>query len=333
MKEVNKKQKKKDSIFLVMTGFSCNNNCIFCSNLSDRNLNKTTAEVKAEIRKGYQEGHEMLEFIGGEVTIRADFIELVSYAKKIGFKGIGLSSNGRLFSYPKFVQEAYQAGLNRIGISLYGHNKLIHQASTRTADSFDQSLAGIKNLAQIKDIALAVNTVITKINYKALPEMASFLQDLGIKEWRLIEMLPDGFAKDNYNLLAVKYREVALYIKKACLLGGKIKTIFIYDFPFCIFDKEIFSDSRIVFFTPRDRCEKVDQQGYGDAQALRATKTIKGDKILYQDKYRIKLASCQKCPHFYYCGGITKPYLELFKGEKEIFDKQKVIDYVRKEAK
>jgi MoaA/NifB/PqqE/SkfB family radical SAM enzyme len=306
------KESNKNNVFLVMTGFSCNNNCIFCSNLADRDSNKTTEEVMSELEHGHEQGYKILEFIGGETTIRADFLDLITYAKKIGYKDIRISSNGRLFSYPKFTQDAEKAGLAYVGISFYGHNQALHQAATRTPGSFEQCLAGIKNILKTKKISLAINTVITKLNYRALPEMAAFLNKLGVKEWRLIELIPDGAGKENYRILATDYHEVVPYISQATKIAKKISAFFIYDFPFCVFKKNFISKPSVYFFTPMDRCEKVDQQGYAGAEAIRALKVKKGNQVIYQDKYRTKPTFCKQCSHYYYCGGITNEYIKLF---------------------
>ncbi|NQU99825.1 MAG: radical SAM protein [Parcubacteria group bacterium] len=307
---------KRPKVLLLLTGFSCNNNCIFCSNVADRNFNSPTEELLKKIDQGYEQGFRILEFIGGEVTIRPDFFDLVSYAKKIGFEDIQITSNGRLFSYPEFTKKAWQAGLKGVVVSLYGHNKKLHDGVTRTPGSFEQCLQGIKNISKIKGMNLIINTVVSKINYKFLYQIGRFIHQLGIREWHPLELLPDGRGMKHYDALAVPYKKLSPYMKKLGKLAGhKIKRIDFFDFPFCLFNKDLLDNKNINYFTPQRRYEDIEIQAHDPAS--RVDKIIQGKKIIYQDKYKTKPSFCRNCLYFYQCGGIAKPYFKRYQ-DKEI---------------
>ena len=323
----NENQSNRANVLLLLTGFSCNNNCIFCSNVSDRDFNSPKEELLEKIDKGYRDGFRILEFIGGEITIRPDFFELISYAKKIGFEDIRLTSNGRLFSYPEFVEKASQSGLRVVAVSLYGHNKALHEGVTRAPGSFGQCIEGIKNISKIKEMYLVINTVISKINYKFLDKISELIRELNPKEWHLLELLPDGQAIEHYDALAVPYKELSPYLKKIGMLGGrKIKRIDFFDFPFCVFNKKILDNKNINFFTPKNRYEDIKQEAH-DA-VFRVKKIIKGKKITYQDKYKIKPNFCRSCFYHDRCGGIARPYFEKYQDKeiKELAKKHKFIN-------
>ena len=77
----------------IKTGYSCNNNCIHCviadnkESLMVRGLpiNRSTIEYKKELYASKLSGFDNVSFTGGEPTIRKDIIELLSYAKKLGY--------------------------------------------------------------------------------------------------------------------------------------------------------------------------------------------------------------------------------------------------------
>jgi len=310
------KKNKQPNVLLLLTGFSCNNNCIFCSNVASRDFNSSKQEIFEKIENGYQQGFGVLEFIGGEVTIRPDFLELIKYAKKVGFNDVRLTTNGRLFSYPEFTEKAWKAGLRVIVVSLYGHNKKLHDGATRTSGSFDQCLEGIKNINNLTDIYLVINTVVSKINYKYLPEIGNFVSKLKAKEWHPLELLPDGRGAEKYNILSVAYKELAPYINKAAALAGnKIPQIDFFDFPFCIFDKKYLNKSEINFITPQIRLDDIEMQGHD--KSSRVKKIKEEGQIVYQDKYKIKPKFCKKCIYYSQCGGLAKPYYEKYQ-DKEI---------------
>lgn len=305
-------------VLLVLTGWSCNNNCLFCSTVADRRINRPTREVVNDLEKGFKRGYKVVEFIGGEVTIRPDFLYLISLAKKIGFKDIRLTTNGRRFSYDDFTQKAVAAGLKVINFSLYGHRKALHDGVTRTPGSFKQSVQGIRNALSYSEIEVVVNTVITKINYQYLSEMAHFLKKLGIKEWHLLELLPDGRAQKIYHQIAVSYKEISPYLNDVLKLSAYFRKIDIFDFPFCVFKPEIFNLKNVSFFTPRHRYEDINQTGFAP---VRVFKKKIGSQVVYSDKYKIKPALCRGCKYFLKCGGLAKPYYKKYQDTeiKELF--------------
>jgi len=309
-----KSPQEQGNVFLVVTGWSCNNNCIFCSTVADRDVNRTSQEIISDLKRGFKKGYRILEFIGGEVSIRPDFLFLISSAQKIGFNDIRLTTNGRYFSYDDFTKKAVQAGLKTINFSLYGHNKTLHDGVTRTPNSFEQCLQGIKNALSYPEVEVIVNTVISKMNYKYIEEIARFLKELGVKEWHLLELLPDGRAAKIYDKISVNYKELSPYLNKISKLANLFKKIDIFDFPFCLFKPKIFNLKNVVFFTPEHRYEDIHQTGFAPSRVIK--KKI-AKKIIYQDKYKIKPDICQKCRYFLECGGIAKPYFKKY-GDKEI---------------
>lgn len=314
LKPIKKNQSNQGNVLLVVTGWSCNNNCLFCSTVADRNINRNTKEIVSDLEKGYKEGYRIVEFIGGEVSIRPDFLFLVSSAKKIGFNDIRITTNGRRFSYRNFIQKTVEAGLKVVNFSLYGYNRTLHDGATRTPGSFEQCVQGIKNTLTYPELSVIVNTVVLKINYRYLEETARFLKELGVKEWHLLELLPDGRAEKLYDKISVSYQTLSPYLNKALRQARHFKKIDVFDFPFCLFEPEIFKARNIVFFTPRHRFEDISQIGFEPVRVKR--EKISG-RLIYQDKYKVKPAVCQKCKYFKECGGITKPYFKKH-GDKEI---------------
>ena len=66
----------------IKTGFHCNNNCLFCVQAHKKKFgNRTTEEIKKDLTAAKESGCEEVVFTGGEVTIRDDLLELISFAK------------------------------------------------------------------------------------------------------------------------------------------------------------------------------------------------------------------------------------------------------------
>jgi MoaA/NifB/PqqE/SkfB family radical SAM enzyme len=94
----------------ITFGYSCNNNCIHCIIGEDSRKaykDRTTEEIKECLREAANEKCEQVIFIGGEVSIRKDFFELLSFAKSLGLK-VHIESNARMFSIENFARKTLQ---------------------------------------------------------------------------------------------------------------------------------------------------------------------------------------------------------------------------------
>ena len=71
----------------VKLGFSCNNRCLFCVQGDKRHRvgDLKTAEIRERLKDARQHADNVV-FTGGEVTLRRDLVELVAFAKSLGFQ-------------------------------------------------------------------------------------------------------------------------------------------------------------------------------------------------------------------------------------------------------
>ena len=147
----------------LFVGYSCNNNCWFCSEMRNKGKpDKDTRTVKSELFNSRKNGFQRIVFTGGEPTIRPDIVELVSYAKSLGFEEIFIITNGRMLFYEELARRLAEAGLTHILFSLHGPNAAVHDCLTRSPGSFKQTVQGIKNMVNTHRVLVENNTVITQ---------------------------------------------------------------------------------------------------------------------------------------------------------------------------
>jgi cyclic pyranopterin phosphate synthase len=310
---INRNKNRPNQVFLAMLGFSCNNNCIMCTtkpkekNYKDRD----TKEILDDLQKGINQGFKKVEFTGGEPTMRRDILDLIKYAKDLGYKDIAISTNGRMLSYNNFTEELIKSGIGRVNFSLYGHNAKIHDAITRTPQSFEQTIQGIKNVQKFPKVIIIVNTVVTRLNYQHLAEIGNFLSSLKINFFNILDLIPDGYGKDFYKTLAIEMGDLSSALNGLEGILNKFSLVTFFDFPLCLFKPKIRDNPYTTFITAERRKSTAKQVGY---KPIRFEKE-KGD--VYTDIHKKRIAICAKCKFYRECGGVWKDHLDLY-GDKKI---------------
>lgn len=216
---------KKINKTVIFTSYDCNNHCIFCIDEDKKNIpGRSTEEILAEIKSARERGSDYLELIGGEVTIRQDAIDLITYARDLGFTTISLTTNGRMLSYFEYAKKIVDAGLTDIVFSIHGHHDELHDSLTRVPGSFKQLTDGIENLKKLNFNKIGSNTTIIKQNFEELENIAKFILSLGIKNAEFIFVDPnEGAAKNNFGELVPKISDIIPKVKKCLEVGRKAK--------------------------------------------------------------------------------------------------------------
>ena len=297
---------------LITIGFSCNNNCIICSNRGRNYTDKSTLEIKELLRQN-KDIYNAVELTGGEPTIRKDIFSLMRAARDFGFKRIEISSNLRLFSYKKFAEKAVDCGLKSVTTTIFGPES-IHNATTRTPNSFNQTIDGYNNLKEL-GVTTSINTVISNTNVDKIEENRDIILGLDPISIMLLDLIPDGFGRDNYKILAVRVGKLSKALNKFFSNSHNFPYTTVYDYPFCVVPQKIRESNNINVKNIVDREGEGDisaeNVGYGDMK--RTKKTKKG----YTDYHKVKVFACKLCKFKKKCPGFWEDYI-IFFGEEEI---------------
>lgn len=281
----------------IKVGFLCNNNCLFCVQGPEKKKfgNKSTEELRKVIKRA-KNGCDTVVFTGGEPTIRTDLIELVALAKEVGFKTIQIQSNGRMFAYEKFCKDIVFAGANEFALALHGHTEKLHNYLTQ-AESFRQIVAGIKNLKKMKQRVIT-NTVITKSNYRHIPDVAKILISLEVDQIQFAFVHALGAAKNNFSSVVPRMDMVAPYLKKALDIGK-------------IFNRRIMTEA-IPFCMLAGYEESISETTMPDMKIFDQMTIINDYKKVRIVEGKTKGPGCVKCGYNNICEGPWKEYPEVF---------------------
>ena len=309
-KNLNSKIKKT----VIITGYKCNNQCSFCIDSNKRDLrNKTTQEIKREMKEAKKRGTSYIEFIGGETTIRPDVFDLISFARGLKFETISMATNGRMFSYLEYTRKAINAGLTDVIFSIHGHSSKLHDLLTQSKGSFSQLQKGLENFKRCGFKKIGSNTTIVKQNYKFLPKIGQIILDNNIKTSEFIFVDPNyGGAHDNFKKLVPKISKVAPYVKKCLDLTKNSSESeegnFFWNIryvPLCHFKNYLTNVSEL-----REVQTFETEHLAPDFENLDVENSR---KVVGREKTE----RCKGCKLFDYCEGIWKEYLKHY-GDKEL---------------
>ncbi|MFP4118002.1 MAG: radical SAM protein, partial [Candidatus Woesearchaeota archaeon] len=182
----------------IKTGYLCNNNCRFCVQAHNKKYaNKSYDEILLSLQDAKKAGCTGVVFTGGEFTLRKDALQLVRFARDLGFSVIQIQSNGRLFSNRRFCKDIIRAGANEFSPALHGHTAPIHDYLTRAPGSYTQTVKGIRNLKELGQYII-VNSLVVKPNYRYAPNIAKLFSELGVDQFQFAFVHALGNAQDNF---------------------------------------------------------------------------------------------------------------------------------------
>jgi MoaA/NifB/PqqE/SkfB family radical SAM enzyme len=169
----------------LVLGFKCNCRCMFC--VIDRKTaaqSMSTGRAVRELAQARRCGASAVDFGGGEPTLRPDLPQLVSAAVRLGYRGIGVKTNGLRLCYPDYAAQLLEAGTSLFSIPVWGASPQEHDMLCRTEGAFDMMEMGVKNVLDAggeveSDVLLTTRTV------PRLGEILSRFSAIGVRRFQL----------------------------------------------------------------------------------------------------------------------------------------------------
>jgi MoaA/NifB/PqqE/SkfB family radical SAM enzyme len=278
----------------LKVGFSCNNRCVFCvqGDKRARHAPRPAEELRRILREESRSADGVV-FTGGEPTVRKDLPELVAYARELGYRTIQIQTNGRMFAHRAYVRRLVESGANEFSPALHGHVPALHDFLTSAPGAFAQTVAGIADLKALGQFVLT-NTVVTKSNYRHLPDIARLLVSLGVDQLQLAFVHPVGTAGDRFASVVPRMELAAPYLMAALRIGIDAgKRAFTEAVPYCILPE--YEGCVVERYIPRT--------------AVYDAETTIADYTRYRlDEGKKKGPDCPACVHFAECEGPWREY-------------------------
>ncbi len=280
-------------------GFACNNRCEFCVQ-GDKRLHhgpRPLEQARADLEDGRLRGATGIVITGGEPTIHATMLEVTRLAREMGYETVQIQSNGRMFSHLPFCEKAIAAGANEFALALHGARAETHERLTRAPRAFRQVVTGIRNLVQLEQRVL-MNTVITTLNYRELPDIARLFVRLGVLQYQFAFVHILGTAAKNATWLVPRKTDVMPFVRAGLDVGRRAGVRCMTEaIPYCFLDGYE---------------NHVAEQIIPRTTVFDADVTLDDYTLYRQTEGKAKGPMCARCIYFDRCEGPWTEYPALF---------------------
>ena len=187
--------------------YRCNNSCVHCySGKATASRELSTEEWKRVVNRAFDLGIPQILFTGGEPTLREDLTDIIRHAEAVGLV-TGLVTNGRQLEDSGYVRKLFEAGLDYAQVTLESHKPEMHDAITKVPGSWNESVAGIRNLLETS-IYTSVNATLNQQNLKHAIDTVDFLYELGVQRFSCNGLIYAGKGVEAASTFAVDEKEL-----------------------------------------------------------------------------------------------------------------------------
>ncbi len=206
-----------------------------------------------------------------------------------------------MFAYQDFCLEMIKAGCTEFALALHGHTPECHDYLTSSQGSFEQTVRGIINLKNLKQRVIT-NTVVTKSNYRHLPEIAKLLVSLDVDQFQFAMVHALGRAKENFDSIVPRFYLIEPFVKKGLEIGIKAgKKVMTEAIPYCFMKGyEDYVAERII----------------PETKIFDADFVVENFTISRKVEGKMKGKKCKKCVFYKICEGPWREYPERFGWEE-----------------
>ena len=219
----------------------CNAKCKFCivyDRLNRPELNMTDEQVYDALRQSRANGSTEVGYSGGEPSIDPRIVDIVRYAKELGFTHQSMNTNGIKFKQKGFCKEIVEAGLTSIDISIHGHTDELHDdlvVKRGALAAIREACANLRELRETHRFHLSATIVIARDNHRYLRDICIFLDSLGITHKRLKYAYEGNMSHDMIIEQVAPYQEVVGSISDALdYLATQTSGFYITHIPLCL---------------------------------------------------------------------------------------------------
>ncbi|MBI4124634.1 MAG: radical SAM protein [Deltaproteobacteria bacterium] len=160
---------------MIELTYGCNLRCVHCYNPTHQARNELSTGQVLKILDALQaQGCFRIGFTGGEFLTRKDALEIIRYAKKLGFV-VQLLTNATLVTAP-IADQIKALSPASVDISVYGATKETYEKVTGVPGSFKKFVTGVDLLCK-RNVTMMLKLVLMTLNVHELDLMKRFARE------------------------------------------------------------------------------------------------------------------------------------------------------------
>ncbi len=308
-----KKSQNIRSCYEVMVHKLCQEKCFFCSQdhasrITD--VKPDDLDIYKRILFWVKEWYWMLGFTWWEPLIHQNIINYIKFASKAWFKLVRIQTNWVMLWNPWFAKKCVDAWATLFKFSIHHYKSEIHDYLVWLPWALKKVEYWIKELRKLW-CRMWINIVLTKQNYKDLPEFLLHYLNLWISSFVIIFPLYENSMKDEADVVWFKFSESIPYIIKSLHIFDKLwlKRPLVLNLPMCLL--------------PWYESAIIQTFNWTAVLNLDWSKTNIDDNKAWWKK-RVKI--CSDCEHNKICFGVDEKYLAVF-WEWEFQEKKEKLNF------
>lgn len=185
-----------DLMISSMRGTGCQNQCAWCYASDMPGVPELdTAQWMRIMDKLWDAGVPMINFTGGEPTLRDDLVTLVKHAERFV---TGLITNGRRLA--GLVPALKQASLDYVQVSIESEDEVVHDSIVMSPGAWGETVQGIKAAVEA-GMYISTNTTLTRSNVGGFKKLIIFLREMGVRYVSCNTLIPAGRAVNSSDSL------------------------------------------------------------------------------------------------------------------------------------
>lgn len=307
----------KKGFLVISPSLVCNNNCIFCyENYLDnsrRPLPSAGELFDKTMELAMRTGLYSIAISGGEPTL---YPHLTDYVRALSGEGLSvcLLTNGRALARRERLEALLDAGVGHFHIPLHAASADRHDAITRSPGSFDQTVAALGHVADLRReriFKFSVVQVVHRRNVTRLGEFIAFINDFFPDYLLFSACIVENESPEEQRALMAPYAAITDALRAAApVLAALDLPVHVENIPPCAMRGQ---ETRCLDFHKYNRLDVsgFKASGGGDVPTYEPLgQSIKSDQ-------RIHPAPCLHCALKRFCGGIYRSHLATF-GDQEL---------------
>lgn len=199
---------------------ACAFSCVHCRADAQHRRNPrelSTEEGFALIDRLSEFGSPILVFTGGDPMMRRDLFDLIEHADRAGLR-CSLTPTATALPTEARLRRAQAAGVRRIALSLDAPTPAVHDDFRKVRGSWERTMA-ILHRAHGIGLSTQINTTVTTHNVDLLPEMVTFVREVGAVQWSVFFLVPMGRGQELSMISPDEHERVFAWLHDLALTG------------------------------------------------------------------------------------------------------------------